>query len=217
MPCASVAAVRSDEDLLAAWRAGDGDAGQQLFARYFPIVYRFFSNKIGEDLEDLVQRTFLACTRHRAQLHGGASFRAFLLTVARNELATHLRARYRRGETLDATTVSLADLGASPSQLMGQRQEHRLLLLALRRIPLAQQEILELHYFEHLTGPELAAALEIPEGTVRSRLRRALASLRTELERLADAPELVESTMGSIGSWAAELRALADRQLGAAS
>lgn len=206
--------MSSDEDLLTAWRGGDNAAGQRLYARYFPIVYRFFSNKIGEDLEDLVQRTFLACTRHRAHLHGGATFRAFVLTVARNELADHLRSRYRRGETLDATTVSLADLGATPSQILGQRQEHRLLLLALRRIPLAQQDLLELHYFERLTGPELAAALEIPEGTVRSRLRRALASLRAELERLAQTPELVESTLGSIGSWAAELRALADRRLG---
>jgi RNA polymerase sigma factor (sigma-70 family) len=206
--------VRSDEDLLSAWREGDSAAGQELYARYFPIVYRFFSNKIGEDLEDLVQRTFLACTRHRQRLHEGTSFRAFVLVVARNELASHLRVRYRRGERLDASVVSLADLGASPSQLIGQRQEHRLLLLALRRLPLAQQDLLELHYFERLTGPELAAALEVPEGTVRSRLRRALAGLRMELERFAQSPELVESTLGSIESWAAELRALADRQLG---
>jgi RNA polymerase sigma-70 factor (ECF subfamily) len=205
--------VRSDEDLLTAWGAGDNTAGQALYARYFPIVYRFFANKIGEDLEDLVQRTFLACTRHRQRIQG-ASFRAFVLVVARNELADHLRSRYLRGPSVDPSEVSLADLGASPSQLVGRRQEHRLLLLALRRIPLAQQELLELHYFERLTGPELAAALEIPEGTVRSRLRRALASLRTELERLTQSPELVESTLGSIEGWAAELRALAGRGLG---
>ena len=206
--------MRSDEDLLAAWRDGNNTAGQALYARYFPIVYRFFANKVGEDLEDLVQRTFLACTRHRQRIQEGASFRAFVLVVARNELADHLRSRYRRGQSVDPSEVSLADLDASPSQLIGRRQEHRLLLLALRTIPLAQQELLELHYFERLTGPELAAALEIPEGTVRSRLRRALASLRTELERLAQSPELVESTLGSIESWAEELRALADRGVG---
>lgn len=206
--------MRSDADLLAAWGAGDNTAGKALYARYFPIVYRFFANKIGDDIEDLVQRTFLACTRHRQRIQEGASFRAFLLVVARNELADHLRSRYRRGQSVDPSEVSLADLDASPSQLVGRRQEHRLLLLALRRIPLELQELLELHYFERLTGPELAAALEIPEGTVRSRLRRALASLRAEIERLTQSPELVESTLGSIEGWAAELRALVDRGLG---
>lgn len=208
--------MRSDESLLSAWRDGDSTAGQALYARYFPIVYRFFCNKLGEDIEDLVQRTFLACTRHRQRIQEGASFRAFVLVVARNELADHLRSRYRRGENVDPSEVSLADLGASPSQLVGRREEHRLLLLALRRIPLALQELLELHYFERLTGPELAAALELPEGTVRSRLRRALTSLRTELERLTQSPELVESTVGSIEGWAAELKALVDRRLGEA-
>ena len=206
--------MRSDEDLLSAWRVGDTTAGQELFTRYFPIVYRFFSHKLGEELEDLVQRTFLACTRHRERMQGIVSFRAYVLVVARNELATYLRSRYRRGQAIDLSTVSLADLGSSPSQIVGQRQEHRLLLLALRRIPLELQDLLELHYFERMTGPELAAALEVPEGTVRSRLRRAIAALRTELERLARSPELVESTLGSIASWAAEIRALADRTLG---
>jgi RNA polymerase sigma-70 factor (ECF subfamily) len=202
--------VRSDEDLLSAWADGDKAAGQELYARYFPIVYRFFSSKIGDEVEDLVQRTFLACTRHRDRLQGGATFRAFVLVVARNELASHLRRRYRSGEALDLSTVSLVDLGATPSQLIGNREEHRLLLLALRRIPVAMQEILELHYFERLTGPELAAVLDVPEGTLRSRIRRGLETLRAQVGQLAESPELIESTIGSIAGWAAEIRAQVD-------
>lgn len=205
--------MRSDEELLSAWAEGDKAAGQELYERYFPIVYRFFANKLGQDIEDLVQRTFLACTRHRERLHAGASFRAFVLVVARNELANHLRKRYRGGQAIDLSAVSLADLGASPSQLIARRDEHRLLLVALRRIPFELQDILELHYFERLTGPELAEALEIPEGTVRSRLRRGLAALRREIETLTASPDMVDSTLGSIASWAAEIRALADRSL----
>jgi RNA polymerase sigma factor (sigma-70 family) len=205
--------VRSDEDLLAAWRAGDTAAGQELYARYFPVVYRFFSNKIGDEIEDLVQHTFLACTNHRERLREGASFRAFILVVARNELFGHLRKRYRGGQAVDLSNVSIADFGASASQLIARRDEHRMLLLALRRIPLDLQDVLELHYFEKLTGPELAVVLEIPEGTVRSRLRRAVAALRAELERMAQSPEQIESTIGSIGDWAAEIRALNERGL----
>lgn len=205
--------MRSDEDLLSAWGDGDKGAGQELYERYFPIVYRFFGNKIGQDIEDLVQRTFLACTRHRERLNKGASFRAFVLVVARNELSNHLRRRYRSGQPIDLSAVSLADLGTSPSQVIARRDEHRLLLLALRRIPFELQDILELHYFEKLTGPELAEALEIPEGTVRSRLRRGLAALRAEIERLTASPALVDSTLGSLGDWAAEIRALSDHAL----
>lgn len=205
--------VRSDEDLLSAWRIGDKAAGQELYARYFPIVYRFFSNKIGDDIADLVQRTFLSCTGHRERLRTDASFRSFILVVARNELNNFLRSRYRGGAAIDIAEVSLADLGASPSQLIGRRDEHRLLLLALRRIPLELQQLVELRYFERMAGHELAAALEIPEGTVRSRLRRALALLRTEIERLTHSPELVASTLGSIEDWAAEIRELADSAL----
>jgi RNA polymerase sigma factor (sigma-70 family) len=201
--------VLRDEDLLAAWREGDKSAGKELYARYFPIVYRFFRSKIGDETEDLVQRTFLACTTHRTRLKEPSNFRAFILVVARNELATHLRRRYRAGEQIDPAVVSLADLGATPSELIGNREEHRLLLLALRRIPLAMQEILELHYFEKLTGPELAEMLDVPEGTVRSRLRRGLEALRAEVERLTSSPELIESTLGSITAWAEDIRALA--------
>ncbi|HWB76604.1 MAG TPA: sigma-70 family RNA polymerase sigma factor [Nannocystaceae bacterium] len=205
--------MRSDGELLSAWRDGDKPAGQELYARYFPVVYRFLSNKVGQDLADLVQRTFLACTRHRERLRDASSFRSFLLVVARNELADYLRDRYHSGTTLDVETVPLADLDPSPSQLIGRRDEHRLLLLALRRIPIELQHLVELHYFERLSGPELAEALEIPEGTVRSRLRRALALVRAEIERLARSPELVESTMGSLDAWAAEIREISDAEL----
>ena len=203
--------MRDDEELLSAWRDGDRAAGQELYTKYFPLIYRFFSNKVGEDIEDLVQRTFLACTHHRARLRGGSSLRAFLLVVARNELFDHLRMRYRDGQSIDVGSVSIADLGTTASQLIARRDEHRLLLLALRRIPLELQDILELHYFEQLTGPELADALEIPEGTVRSRLRRAIIALRKELEQLSQSPEQIDSTISSLADWAAEIRALSER------
>lgn len=203
-----------DDALLTAWRDGDKAAGQELYRRYFPLIYRFFSNKLGHDIEDLVQCTFLACAKHRDRLRSDASFRAFVLVVARNEFFTHLQRRYRLGNSVEISTMSLADLGTSPSQLLARRDEHRLLLLALRKLPLDQQDLIELHYFEQLTGPELAAVLEVPEGTIRSRLRRAIAALRSQIERMVQSHEEVESTMGSLSGWAAEIRALSERGFG---
>ena len=203
-------------ELLAAWREGDELAGSELYRRYFPLVYRFFSSKLGDDIEDLVQATFLACVRHRDRLREDASFRAFVLTVARNEFFDHIQRRYRRGSAIDLETVSLADLGATASQLIASRDEHRLLTLALRRIPIELQDLVELHYFEQLSGPELASVLGLPEGTVRSRLRRAITALRTELEHMAETPEQVESTLSSLADWAAQIRALSERAAGLA-
>jgi RNA polymerase sigma-70 factor (ECF subfamily) len=176
--------MRSDKDLLAAWSEGDPSAGQLLYERYLPIVYRFFSKRIGEDIDDLVQRTFLACTKHRERVRDGSSFGAFVLVVARNELRNHLRTRYRRGQSVDLSTTSIADLSETVNQLVIRREEHQLLLLALRRIPPDLQEVLKLSFFKRLKGHELAATLAIPEGTVRSRLRRALGALRVELQRM---------------------------------
>ncbi|MBC8070312.1 MAG: sigma-70 family RNA polymerase sigma factor [Deltaproteobacteria bacterium] len=197
-----------DEELLAAWRDGDAAAGEELFGRYFPVVYGFFSNRVGDALEDLVQRTFLACASHRDRLGEVTSFRAFILVVARNQLHRYLRDRYRLARALDTARASIDELEPSMSQLIARRDEHHLLLLALRRVPIDVQDLLELHYFERLSGPELAAVLQIPEGTVRSRLRRAVILLRAEVERIAGTPELARSTIGSISSWAAEIRAM---------
>jgi RNA polymerase sigma factor (sigma-70 family) len=155
-----------------------------------------------------VQRTFLACASHRDRLGEVASFRAFILVVARNQLRRYLRDHYRLERAIDTATASIDEFEQSMSQLIARRDEHHFLLLALRRVPIDVQDLLELHYFERLSGPELAVVLHIPEGTVRSRLRRAIILLRAEVERVAGTPELVESTIGSISSWAAEIRAL---------
>ncbi|MCB9718915.1 MAG: RNA polymerase subunit sigma-70, partial [Myxococcales bacterium] len=129
----------TDGELLEGWAAGDREAGERLFARHFEAVARFFHNKIDRDQEDLIQRTFLGCLEGRAAFRGEGSFRAFLFGVARNVLGKHLRERYREPSALELAHVSVAELGASPSQLVAEDQRQQLMLTALRRIPLDHQ------------------------------------------------------------------------------
>jgi DNA-directed RNA polymerase specialized sigma24 family protein len=85
-------------------------------------------------------------------------------------------------------------------------EEKKLLLKALRRIPLELQIALELHYWEGMTTLEIAEVLEVPRGTVKSRIRRAREALEDALSRLARDPATDSSTRRSLTEWAASIR-----------
>ncbi|MEZ4385119.1 MAG: sigma-70 family RNA polymerase sigma factor [Nannocystaceae bacterium] len=195
----------TDFQLLEAWRAGDRAAGTELFNRHFNGLYRFFRNKVGDEADDLVQQTFLAVVRARDRFRGDSSFRTYLFTAARSKLYNHFsRKRPDQKDRLGVTSV--IDLGVSMHRMMVKSEEQRLLLEALRALPLELQVALELHYFEGMRGPVLAEVLEIPEGTVRSRLRRGRERLRDELERLSASSERAATTMTNLDGWAEQIR-----------
>lgn len=197
--------MESDEALLTAWRDGDRRAGSRLFSRHFEPIARFFYSKVQTGVEDLVQRTFLALVERSEHIPPGVPLRAYLFGIARKLLLRRLRERYRDG-VFDGESVSVADLGESPSALLDRREHLQLLYQALRSLPLELQIVLELFYWEGYSAPEIGAALELPEGTVRSRLRRAREQLGDNLHRLSPAPELASATLHDLDRWARELR-----------
>lgn len=199
--------VSTDRELLAAWAQGDQDAGETLIERHFDALYRFLEMSAPSQAEDLLQDTFLACVEGHSTFRGDSSFRTFLFGIARNKVLMFWRGRAQRGTTLDFEELSLADLDASPTNVVARRQEEQALLTALRRIPIQAQLLLMLFYWEGLRGPQLAEVLEIPEGTVRTRIRRARELLEGAMaaEHVPDA--LARSTLGDLERWAASLRA----------
>ena len=200
-----------DFELLDRWRAGDNAAGNQLLKRHFDALYRFFTNKVADHADDLIQATLMACVRGVGSFRKECGFRSFLFVVARHELYRFIKANYRnRGrsrEAFDPSLESVADLGPSPSSALAKRKEQRLLLLALRRIPLDLQIVLELHYWEGLSTSELADAMEIPQGTVKSRLRRAREGLERELATVAESQDDVRATLDGLDHWVEGIRA----------
>ncbi|HGG58279.1 MAG TPA: sigma-70 family RNA polymerase sigma factor [Nannocystis exedens] len=195
-----------DETLLHAWRSGDRDAGSELFARYFSALYRFFRNKVDRGVEDLVQRTFMAIVEGRERLRKDAAFRAYLYGAAHNILRGHYRRERALAREMDADELSIVDMGASPTSILAVRDEQRLLLEALRHLPLGDQTLLELYYWENLSGVELAAYLGVPENTARSRVRRARLRLESELARLSTSENHLRSTIDNLDRWAKSLR-----------
>jgi RNA polymerase sigma factor (sigma-70 family) len=198
--------MASDIELLEAWTAGDAEAGNALFERHFDPLYRFFRNKVADGIDDLVQQTLLACVRGRENFRQDSSFRTYLFGIARNVLFQHFDRRGREGERFDYGTVSVADLGESPSHVVAARAEERLLTAALRRVPLDDQIVFELYYWENMSAPQLAETLGLTEPAVRSRLRRSLERLRTAMADLASSPAELESLTADLERWAASLR-----------
>jgi RNA polymerase sigma factor (sigma-70 family) len=198
----------TDVELLEAWRGGDRRAGEQLFERHYAAIARFFRNKLEFGVDDLIQRTFLACVEGRERIRGDASFRTYLFAVARNLLGKHYRGRQLHGDRIDFGVTSIHDLAPSPSVVVAEHEEQRLLLDALRRIPLDHQIVLELYYWERLTSAEIAGVLDVPHGTVRTRIRRAKQLLEEQLRALDGERAVVESTVANLESWAASLRKL---------
>src|SRR5690606_6862101 len=106
---------RGDLALVEAWRAGDARAGHALFERHYACIAGFFRNKVDSELADLIQTTFLGCLAAIDLFRGAASFKPFLLAIARNVLLLHYRRKRRHAGKLDPGVTSLQDLGPTPT------------------------------------------------------------------------------------------------------
>jgi RNA polymerase sigma factor (sigma-70 family) len=174
--------VDADFDALDRWRAGDAAAGEALFARHFESLCRFFATKCEDDADELVQKTLLACVKAKDQFRKQSSFRTYVFTVARHELYHHLRQKRRDDARLDFAITSVAELITTPASRMARDAERRQVVETLRTLPVEQQTLLELHYWEDMDIAALAEVFETTAGAMRVRLHRARAALK---ERLA--------------------------------
>jgi RNA polymerase sigma-70 factor (ECF subfamily) len=197
-----------DVELLDAWCAGDADAGNLLVRRHFATVYRFFAGKLKDGVEDLVQETFLACVKLRERFRGDSSFRTFLLGIARIQLLRHLRKSARQEREFAPEEQSIDDAGMTAFEWLEARREQRVLLRALRRIPLDFQIAVELHYWEGMSVAEIASVTDVAVGTVKSRLARGREMARRQIERMNLDPEVQHSTLGGFERWVESLRGL---------
>ncbi len=191
----------TDLELFDAWTRGQDAAAAELFERHFDAVERFFRNKLTEGHDDLVQQTFEACIKGRNRFRRDASFRTYLFAIAHNVLCGHFRARKREAH-LEFTEVSACDLAPGPSTMFRARREQQLLLEGLRQIPLDYQIMLELYYWEGLAGSAIADIVEMPENTVRSRLRTGKKLLKAKLGELAHDGDELSSTLVDLEQWA---------------
>jgi RNA polymerase sigma factor (sigma-70 family) len=184
--------------LLVCWQSGNRDAGDRLLHRYVPELEGFFGKRAGRNADELVQRTLLACTQSLGRFEGRSTFRTYLFGIARNQYLM-----YRRAEAFSgAEPVTLTTLPEeSPSQLVAVRQEQVLLMMALQRVEPDFARVLRMFYWEERSIEEIADELEIPLGTVKSRLARGRGSLKAHLAKVPMRDELRTAALRELVSW----------------
>lgn len=199
-----------DSELLARWREGDQIAGNTLVRRHFDRLHRFFAGRLDEGVTDLVQRTFLGVVQARDRLPHDVDFRAYLFGIAHRLLLMAYRSQRRHDAVFTAGSASGAASMTSPSGAVERRERQQVLLTSLRQLSLEHQIVIQLLYWEDLSIDEIAAIVEAPPGTVKSRLHRARALLREILAQQPVEPGLDVSQL-SIQDFDAWARALAAR------
>ncbi len=180
----------TDEQLLADHLAGDGASFESLVRRYQKELYQFvlrFTNSSAA-AEDVVQDAFLQVHLVGATFDTSRRFKPWLFTIAANKARDWLRRRTRRQEVpLDAKVggedggnQSFADLLADDQQSAGadldQDVSRQVVQRVVREMPDNLREVLVLGYFHGFAYKEMASVLDVPLGTVKSRLHAAVAS-----------------------------------------
>jgi RNA polymerase sigma-70 factor (ECF subfamily) len=180
-------AETSAEELMAAVaERRDRDAFVRLFETFGPRVKAYLVRQ-GADpasAEDLVQDVMLTVWRRAAQFdRDKASVSTWVFTIARNRRIDVLR-RTRRPE-IDPNDPALVPEPDEPADRVVEAAQRRASLnAAVARLPEEQASLLRLAYFEDKSHSVIAEELALPLGTVKSRLRLAMAKLRTALETL---------------------------------
>jgi RNA polymerase sigma-70 factor (ECF subfamily) len=185
----------SDEDLMARVAEEDERAFPELVRRYQGRVTNLVSRVLNdrECADDLAQEVFVRVFVHRRNYRRGSKFSTWLFTIAANLAKNEIRRRVRRRNwfSLDALQEMLQDSApqlADPTEGRESRMEREQLRDAVGRaitaVPEKYRLSLVLRDIEGLSYEEIAQALGIPGGTVRSRINRARSMLKRKLQPL---------------------------------
>jgi RNA polymerase sigma-70 factor (ECF subfamily) len=172
--------VDPDAQLVESSRKGDEKARKALYARHFAGIHSFFEHKVSDhDADELAQRTMIKAFSSLDTFQGRSTFRTYLFVIARNELNQWLRdEKKKQNAQVDLDQSSLDELVSSPSKQYAREEEKQRLRAALRRLPVEQQTLLEMHYWYGIAAADLAVMFETNANNILQRLHRARKKLR---------------------------------------
>jgi RNA polymerase sigma-70 factor (ECF subfamily) len=182
----------TDQAAIARIARGDASGLAELYDRHAKPVYSLALRILGSqsEAEDIVQDVFSQAWSQASRYDARKGrVAAWLLTLARSRSIDRLRAlRVRRADAVEDHRIDLENLvdgGLPPDARVVSADERARVRGAVAQLPLLQRTALELAYYEGLTHTEIAARLEEPLGTVKTRIRSGLARLRELLTTAA--------------------------------
>ncbi len=204
----SADAATDDFELLEAWRAGDNAAGQSLARRHYTTIRRFVSGKVDEDTaREITQRTLLTICEKRDDFAGYSTFKAYVRGVARFKLISFYERARIAGERFDplASSIFTPELQRTLASLFAGAENERTVAVALRKLPLDDQFLLELKAVEGLKNREVGEIMGMTTAAVGGRVNRARDNLRKAIKEMTDDPALRAIDTGGLDRWVASV------------
>jgi RNA polymerase sigma factor (sigma-70 family) len=171
-----------ESDLIERAKRGDTHAYEALVHAYQGIAFRtaYVIARDATDAEDATQDGFVKAWRALGRFRQGAPFRPWLLSIVANEARNRRRSAGRRAGLALRAAAEEPSGGAAPSPeaALLSAEQRASLLAAVNDLPDDQRTVVSLRYFVGLSETEVAEALDVPQGTVKSRTARALERLR---------------------------------------
>lgn len=179
----------TDAQLYLRMRSNDQAALEEIYDRYERLVYSF-AYRMTQNVqmaEDTVQEVFIKLWKeHAPYTEDKGKFSSWLLTMTRNTSLDALRKKGKKQEVglLDKDAEQMkAPINEMPEQMLEWKEKGTVLRKAIERLKIEQRTIVELFYFHGLSQESISTKLDIPLGTVKSRIRLALQHLRKHLEK----------------------------------
>ena len=181
-----------EPDLVARIAGGDQTAFEQLYEQSRSLLFTLVSRIVGNegDAADLLQEVYLEVWRKASNYdHARGTPMAWLITLARSRAIDRVRALGSRGKgvtaSLDDTPASdLVASNADAMEIRAANERQALVGAALKALPPVQRQAIELAYYGGLTHVEISGRLNVPLGTIKTRIRLAMEKLRDGLQPL---------------------------------
>ena len=169
--------------LISRARGGDREAFGALVEKYRDNVYRLAYRMCGNayDADEAAQEAFVAAWRALPNFRGDAKFSTWLYRLTTNAAIDVMRREKRHKAVGDGEMVDLADDADSPQETVERTEQQEAVQKALATLSEEYREVLLLRYMEELDYAEIAEVLQLPSGTVKSRINRAKAALKAAL------------------------------------
>lgn len=183
----------SDEQLAERYLSGDATAMTAIYERYIDKVYRLAYSKLGDhhDAQDVASSVFLKLCTYLQQFRGDSKLSTWIFAVTANAAIDFARRRKPQdsldreigGKDGEPMERQVPDRNPGPEELLEREDFKRHMLSLVQKLPDMQREILELRFIIGLSYQEISEELGIEMGTVKSRINRAVASLREAYAR----------------------------------